>query len=223
MSHLFHRNGADISQIFHRVFTEIWQLCHVTVSSDIFRCVSISSTYRGESICHTFTMSYRNVTYFLKAMNNSFQILIGGIKTKVGLAPIFPDAHQCAWTASIEKKKKENKILVFLLLFFIPEDTIIIFWALRIENRAMLTHFWPKKLPFFANVYIWIMWMRFSFAHMRIIRIIRINHIFRIRMANPSIVEGGGGGSQQNCCQFVMAHLAACNKYGQVGYPWKEH
>ena len=61
----------------------------------------------------------------------------------------------------------------------------MIFWALRIENRARLTHFWPKKLQFLANIYMWIMWMRFFFR-IGIFRIIRMNRIFRIRMANPS-------------------------------------
>ena len=45
----------------------------------------------------------------------------------------------------------------------------MIFWALRIENRARLTHFWPNKLPFLANIDMWIMWMRF-FIRIRIFR-----------------------------------------------------
>ena len=62
----------------------------------------------------------------------------------------------------------------------------MIFWALRIENRARLTHFWPKKIPLLANIYMWIVWMTFSSAS-AYSRIIRINRIFRIRMANPSL------------------------------------
>ena len=77
------------------------------------------------------------------------------------------------------------------LLIFIPEDgwnqegwTMIIFWALRIENRARLIHFWPKSCHFW-QIFI-CGWDFHTHPHMRIIRIIRI---FRIRMANPSTVS----------------------------------
>ena len=62
----------------------------------------------------------------------------------------------------------------------------MIFWALSIEDRARLTHFWPQKLPFLANIYMWIMWMRFSSTSVYS-RIIRMNRIFRIPMANPTL------------------------------------
>ena len=64
----------------------------------------------------------------------------------------------------------------------------MIFWALRIENRAKLTHFWPKKLPCLEDIYvdnveeISICICIRIFAH---VRTIRMNGIFRIRMANP--------------------------------------
>ena len=65
----------------------------------------------------------------------------------------------------------------------------MIFWALRIENRAGLTHFWPQKMQFFAYMYLYVdnvdkIFIRIRiFAHMRIIR---LNRIFRIRMAYPT-------------------------------------
>ena len=42
----------------------------------------------------------------------------------------------------------------------------------------------PKKKQLLANIYMWIMWMRFSSAS-AYSRIIRMDRIFRIRMANP--------------------------------------
>ena len=65
----------------------------------------------------------------------------------------------------------------------------MIFWALGIENRARLTHFWPKKLPFLTNIYIYVDNVDEIFhphPHIPHMRIICKNRKFRIRMANPS-------------------------------------
>ena len=86
-------------------------------------------------------------------MGNSRQ---GRVQVRVGYAPIFAiNVHRCVWTASIKKNQFYwPKYCDSGILIFIPEDginqvgwTIMIFWALILENRAMLTHFWPKKLP----------------------------------------------------------------------------
>ena len=65
----------------------------------------------------------------------------------------------------------------------------MIFWALRIENRARLNQFLSQKIAIFGK-YLYVDNVDEIFIRIRIFahrRIIRMNRILRIRMANPNM------------------------------------
>ena len=102
------------------------------------------------------------------------------LATRDGHAPIFADAHRCASDAHNSHKThqivKKNQLFLTKILWF--WTLIFHSWGwikpsgmnnndILGTHRARLTHFWPTELPFLANIYMWMMWMRF-FIRIRI-------------------------------------------------------